>query len=45
MKININFYQNIKNLIVDARSRVRVAVNTTMVDLYWSIGQQIVEEE
>ena len=45
MEININFYQHIKNLIVDARSRVRIAVNFTMVDLYWSIGQQIVEEE
>ncbi len=40
-----NFYQDIRQLIEQARSHVKVAVNATMVGLYWSIGQRIVEEE
>ena len=39
------FYQDIRQLIEQARTRVKVAVNFTMVDLYWSIGKRIVEEE
>ena len=44
-QIETNFYQYIRQLIVQARTRVKVAVNVSMVDLYWSIGQRIVEEE
>jgi len=44
-QIDNNFYQHIRQLIVQARTRVKVAVNVSMVDLYWSIGQRIVEEE
>jgi len=40
-----NFYQDIRQFIEQARSRVKVAVNTMMVELYWSIGRRIVEEE
>jgi predicted nuclease of restriction endonuclease-like (RecB) superfamily len=40
-----NFYQDILQLIEQARSRVKIVVNSTMVDLYWSIGRRIVEEE
>ena len=39
------FYQDIRQLIEQARTHVKVAVNSTMVDLYWSIGKRIVEEE
>jgi predicted nuclease of restriction endonuclease-like (RecB) superfamily len=45
IQIDNNFYQHIRQLIEQARSRVKVAVNVSMVDLYWSIGQRIVEEE
>jgi predicted nuclease of restriction endonuclease-like (RecB) superfamily len=45
IQIDDNFYQHIRQLIVQARTRVKVAVNVSMVDLYWSIGQRIVEEE
>lgn len=40
-----NFYQDIRQLIEQARSHVKVAVNSTMVNLYWSIGKRIIEEE
>ena len=44
-QIDNSLYQHIRQLIVQARTRVKVAVNVSMVDLYWSIGQRIVEEE
>ena len=33
-QIDTNFYQHIRQLIVQARTRVKVAVNVSMVDLY-----------
>ncbi len=45
MKLNEVFYQTIRDLIAKAQHQVKVAVNFTMVDLYWSIGKRIVEEE
>jgi predicted nuclease of restriction endonuclease-like (RecB) superfamily len=45
MELENNFYQHIRELIVQARNHVKVAVNSSMVDLYWSIGQRIVKEE
>jgi predicted nuclease of restriction endonuclease-like (RecB) superfamily len=45
MKPVNNFYQDIRQLIEQARSQVKVAVNSTMVNLYWSIGKRIIEEE
>ena len=45
MQLDTNFYRHIKQLIEQARNRVKAAVNFSMVDLYWSIGQQIVEQE
>ena len=44
-QIDNGLYQHIRQLIVQARTRMKVAVNVSMVDLYWSIGQRIVEEE
>lgn len=40
-----NFYQDIRQLIEQARNRVKATVNAAMVELYWSIGKRIVEEE
>jgi len=45
MQLDSKFYQSIRQLIEQARSRVKATVNFTMVELYWSIGSQIVEEE
>ena len=42
MELNDVFYQTIRNLVEGARNQVKVAVNFTMVDLYWAIGKQIV---
>lgn len=39
------FFENIKNLIVQARSKTYYAVNFIMVETYWNIGRMIVEEE
>ena len=40
-----NLYQNIATILQEARSRSYRAINTTMIEAYWHIGQQIVEEE
>lgn len=39
------FHADIKNILEQARSKARSAVNTAMVEAYWLIGQRIVEEE
>jgi predicted nuclease of restriction endonuclease-like (RecB) superfamily len=38
-------YQRISSILADARTRVRHAVDTAMVQTYWEIGKTIVEEE
>src|SRR6056297_93207 len=40
-----NLYQQIKDLLIQSRSKVLQAVNTEMVACYWNIGRLIVEEE
>jgi len=40
-----NIYQNIKTILQSARNQAYKEVNFIMVEAYWSIGQQIVEEE
>lgn len=40
-----DLYQNIANILHEARSRSYRAVNSAMIAAYWNIGQQIVEEE
>ena len=39
------FYQNIKDILIQARSKAYRAVNVTMVEAYWNIGRAIVEQE
>lgn len=45
MEITSNIYQNIRQLLQEARKSVAITVNTVMVETYWEIGRQIVEEE
>jgi len=40
-----NLYDQIKNILIAARSRAYSAVNFAMVEAYWLIGKQIVEEQ
>ena len=40
-----NFYKNIKNILQNARSNAYRQINFIMVEAYWNIGKQIVEEE
>ncbi len=39
------FHADIKNILEQARSKARSAVNAAMVEAYWLIGRRIVEEE
>ena len=39
------FYKEIRNILLKARKQAYSAVNTAMVEAYWSIGKRIVEEE
>jgi predicted nuclease of restriction endonuclease-like (RecB) superfamily len=40
-----NLYEDIKDILAEARNKVYKAVNFTMVEAYWNIGKRIVEEE
>jgi len=40
-----SLYQDIRHLLLSARTQVRQTVNTTMVQAYWQIGRLIVEDE
>lgn len=40
-----SFHSDIKNILEQARSKARSAVNAAMVEAYWLIGRRIVEEE
>ena len=39
------FYKNIKNILQNARSNAYRQINFIMVEAYWHIGKQIIEEE
>lgn len=45
MKALTAIHRDIKNILEQARSQARSAVNAAMVEAYWLIGQRIVEEE
>ena len=38
-------YDNIRNVLVNARQKAYTAVNTAMVEAYWDIGRQIMEAQ
>ncbi len=40
-----DFYKSIKNILQSARGRAYTQVNFIMVEAYWNIGKQIVQEE
>lgn len=40
-----NFYESVKNILQSARGNAYKQVNFIMVEAYWNIGKQIVEEE
>lgn len=39
------FYQDIQEILTNARQKAYSAINTAMVEAYWHIGKRIVEEE
>lgn len=44
-ELNRNFFNDIRQIIEQARQKVYSAVNFAMVEAYWNIGKRIVEEE
>ena len=45
MKLQNNIYKTIKTILQTARDNAYKQVNFIMVEAYWNIGKQIVEEE
>ncbi|HDV7284132.1 TPA: hypothetical protein RJ191_001015 [Mannheimia haemolytica] len=46
MQLTSNQYINdIKHILLSSRPKVYQAVNSTMVEAYWKIGERIVQEE
>ncbi len=40
-----NFYNEIKNILINARNKVYTTANFAMVEAYWNIGKKIIEEQ
>jgi len=43
--INKDFFRNVRTILQNARNKAYASVNFVMVEAYWKIGKQIVEEE
>ncbi|MGL5963139.1 MAG: DUF1016 N-terminal domain-containing protein, partial [Fusobacteriaceae bacterium] len=40
-----NLYTRVKNILENGRAKAFKVVNTVMIESYWNIGKEIVEEE
>ena len=45
MGVSNNYINEVKEILKNARQKAYTAVNSAMVEAYWKIGRQIVEEE
>ena len=45
MELSDNIYGQIKQILLQARSKVLTTVNTAMVQAYWHVGKLIVEAQ
>lgn len=43
--MDLQFYNQIKNILTSARNKVYSAANFAMVEAYWHIGKSIVEQQ
>ncbi|GHT32490.1 DUF1016 domain-containing protein [Bacteroidia bacterium] len=43
--VSSNFYNDVKNIIINARNKVYHYANSTMIYAYWDIGERIIIEE
>lgn len=43
--VSSNFYNDVKNIIINARDKVYHYANSTMIYAYWDIGERILVEE
>lgn len=41
----INWIEDLKNKIVEARHKTALSLNSALIELYWSIGQEIKVKE
>ena len=39
------FFESVRTILADARRKAYTRINSIMVEAYWKVGQQIVEEE
>ena len=44
-QINSTLFNSVKDIIIQARQRVYRMVNSNLLETYWQIGKQIVEDE
>ena len=44
-KMNVSFYNAIKEIMISARNKVYQTANFAMVEAYWNIGKSIIEEQ
>jgi len=45
LPISAHFYDSIRTILTDARSKAYTRVNHIMIEAYWNVGRRIVEEE
>ncbi|WAG53229.1 PDDEXK nuclease domain-containing protein [Clostridium tagluense] len=43
--MNNNFYESVKNILEEARTKAYSSINSYMLKAYWNIGRMIVEEQ
>lgn len=43
--MNASFYNEIKEILISARTKVYQTANFAMVEAYWNIGKSIIEEQ
>jgi len=43
--LSANFYNDVKSIIINARSKVYHYANNIMIHVYWEIGKRIIDEE
>ncbi|MEI8364273.1 MAG: PDDEXK nuclease domain-containing protein [archaeon] len=44
-KLNINLFEDIRQIINDSKLKIYTTINTTIINAYWNIGKKIVEEK
>lgn len=43
--ISVELAEDIKKIVLDARNKISLEVNRTLINTYWNIGKIIIEKE